>query len=52
MDTPAVAARLGVTVGTLQTYRWMGTGPAFRKIGRRIVYAEQDVERWRSREAA
>lgn len=39
LDTRAAAARLGFTVGTMQTYRWMGTGPAFRKIGRRVVYS-------------
>jgi integrase len=47
VDTPAAAALLGHTVGTLQTYRWMGTGPRFRKIGRRIVYAMEDLEAWR-----
>lgn len=46
LDTPAVAAMLGMTVGTLQTYRWMGTGPAFRKIGRRVVYSADAVAAW------
>ena len=48
MDTPAAAAYLGHTVGTLQTYRWMGTGPSFRKIGRRVVYAQGDLDAWRA----
>ncbi|MFC3070502.1 tyrosine-type recombinase/integrase [Phenylobacterium soli] len=52
LDTPAAAAFLGHTVGTLQTYRWMGTGPRFRKIGRRVVYALGDLEAWRSEQAA
>jgi hypothetical protein len=30
----------------------MGTGPAFRKIGRRIVYAEHHVDEWRAQAAA
>lgn len=47
LDTRAAAACLGTTVGTLQTYRWMGTGPVFRKIGRRVVYAQGDVDAWR-----
>jgi hypothetical protein len=51
MDTRAAAARLGLTVGTLQTYRWMGLGPPFRRVGRRIVYAELELEEW-SRAAA
>ena len=46
LDTRAAAARLGFTVGTMQTYRWMGTGPAFRKIGRRVVYAADVVDAW------
>lgn len=49
LDTPAAAARLGMTVGTLQTYRWLGTGPSFRKIGRRVVYSEHDLQSWRRR---
>lgn len=52
LDTRAAAARLGFTVGTMQTYRWMGTGPAFRKIGRRVVYAADVLDAWaRVREA-
>lgn len=46
LDTRAAAARLGFTVGTMQTYRWMGTGPAFRKIGRRVVYSGQALDAW------
>lgn len=46
LDTRAAAARLGFTVGTMQTYRWMGTGPEFRKIGRRIVYAADALDAW------
>jgi len=46
LDTAAAAAMLGMTVGTLQTYRWMGTGPAFRKIGRRVVYSADAVAAW------
>ncbi|MDQ2879456.1 MAG: site-specific integrase [Pseudomonadota bacterium] len=45
-DTRAAAARLGFTVGTMQTYRWMGTGPAFRKIGRRVVYSVEALNAW------
>jgi integrase len=50
LDTPAAAAVLGNTVGTLQTWRWMGVGPPFRKIGRRVVYAHADLEAWARRE--
>jgi integrase len=47
MDTRAAAAFLGMTVGTLQTYRWQGTGPAFQKIGRRVVYSKPALVAWK-----
>jgi predicted DNA-binding transcriptional regulator AlpA len=47
LDTPNAAERLGLSVGTLQTYRWMGTGPEFRKIGRRVVYAAAALDTWK-----
>ncbi|MDK2768142.1 MAG: tyrosine-type recombinase/integrase [Sphingomonas sp.] len=46
LDTRAAAAKLGFTVGTMQTYRWQGTGPAFRKIGRRVVYSADAISAW------
>jgi len=52
LDTIAVADRLGLTVKTLQTYRWLGVGPPFQKIGRRVVYSEDLIERWRTTPAA
>ncbi|HEX8300103.1 tyrosine-type recombinase/integrase [Sphingomonas sp.] len=48
LDTRAAATRLGFTVGTMQTYRWMGTGPAFRKVGRRVVYSTQALNAWQA----
>ena len=48
MDTLASSAFLGLSVATLATYRWDGTGPTFRKVGRRIVYAMGDLEAWRA----
>jgi hypothetical protein len=47
LDTRAAAAFLGKTVGTLQTYRWMGTGPEFTKVGRRVVYSAQVLGAWK-----
>lgn len=46
LDTRSAGVKLGLTVGTLQTYRWMGVGPQFHRIGRRIVYSEHDLEAW------
>jgi len=48
LDTRAAATMLGFTVGTMQTYRWMGTGPAFRKIGRRVVYSAGALKAWQA----
>lgn len=52
LDTRAAAKKLGFTVGTMQTYRWMGTGPAFRKIGRRVVYAADALKVWQTAQQA
>lgn len=30
----------------MQTYRWMGTGPAYRAIGRRVVYSADALDAW------
>jgi integrase len=46
LGTPEAAEVLGSTVGTLQTWRWMGVGPRYRKIGRRVVYALGDLHAW------
>lgn len=47
LDTAQAATRIGLTVGTRQTYRWMGTGPQFRKMGRRVVYAMEALDAWK-----
>ncbi len=47
IDTRAAATLLGMTVGTLQTYRWQGTGPVFQKIGRRVVYSKSALLSWK-----
>jgi excisionase family DNA binding protein len=40
------AERLRTPPATLRYWRHMGTGPASFKLGRRVLYAEQDVEAW------
>ena len=47
LDTKSAAEFVGLAVSTLLTYKWNGTGPRCRKIGRRIVYALGDLEAWR-----
>mgnify|MGYP000965452554 CR=1 FL=1 len=37
--TPDAAVHLGLSARTLEKHRCYGTGPAFHKLGRRIVYA-------------
>ena len=46
LDTQAAAVYVGLSVPTLHTYRWMGTGPVSRKIGRRVVYSQADLDAW------
>ncbi|MEX3647243.1 helix-turn-helix transcriptional regulator [Mycolicibacterium porcinum] len=41
-----VAEMAGVSPGTVETWRWRGTGPAFHHIGRYVVYDRAEVERW------
>lgn len=52
LDTLAAASLLESTVGTLQTWRWMGLGPPFRKIGRRVIYALGDLEAFKADQEA
>jgi predicted DNA-binding transcriptional regulator AlpA len=46
LPTEAAAVYLGLSVPTLHTYRWGGVGPVSRKIGRRVVYAQADLDAW------
>lgn len=41
-----LAERLRLSVRTLQRWRWQGKGPAYLKLGRRVVYRLADVEAW------
>jgi len=40
------AARMGVRPKTLANWRSLGTGPAFFKLGNRVVYDDADVDAW------
>lgn len=46
LDTKEAAAFLRLKPGTLEVYRSTGAGPAFRKIGRRVVYERAELEAW------
>lgn len=39
-----VAAGIGISILTLQTWRSLGRGPAFNKVARRITYTKKVVE--------
>ena len=44
LKTPDAALRLGLSPRTLEKHRCYGTGPVFRKLGGRIVYATCSLE--------
>lgn len=46
LDTVAAADYLGLSPRTLQKHRVYGGGPPFRKFGRRVLYALEDLESW------
>lgn len=46
LRTPDAAHFLGLSSRTLEKHRTYGTGPTYRKLGGRIVYAIDDLEAW------
>ncbi len=46
LRTPEAATRLGLSARTLEKHRCYGTGPVYRKLGGRIVYAVEDLDAW------
>lgn len=49
--THDAAAFLGLSGRTLEKHRCTGTGPVFRKLGGRVVYAIEDLEAWAAEHA-
>lgn len=49
LRTPEAARFLGLSGRTLEKHRTYGTGPAYKKIGGRVVYALQDLQGWADR---
>jgi hypothetical protein len=43
-DDKEAAKRLGLAAQTLRNWRFLGKGPAYFKLGRRIIYKEADLE--------
>jgi predicted DNA-binding transcriptional regulator AlpA len=46
LRTPEAARFLGLSGRTLEKHRTFGTGPTYRKIGGRVVYAVEDLKAW------
>ena len=51
LRTQEAARFLGISLRTLEKHRTYGTGPAYRKLGGRVVYSVDDLETWADRGA-
>ena len=51
LRTPDAARFLSLSGRTLEKHRTYGTGPAYRKLGGRVVYALEDLKAWAERGA-
>ena len=51
LRTPEAARFLGLSARTLEKHRTYGTGPTYRKLGGRVVYAPEDLKAWVDRGA-
>jgi len=51
LRTKEAAAFLSLSARTLEKHRTYGTGPAYRKLGGRVVYSVDDLEAWADRGA-
>lgn len=48
LRTKEAARFLGLSIRTLEKHRTYGTGPTYRKVGGRVLYALRDLEAWSS----
>lgn len=51
LRTKEAAEFLSLSARTLEKHRTYGTGPAYRKLGGRVVYAIEDLQAWADRGA-
>lgn len=51
LRTKEAAEFLSLSARTLEKHRTYGTGPAYRKLGGRVVYSVEDLEAWTARGA-
>ena len=45
-DTGQAANYLGISKKTLERWRFEGRGPTFRKFGKRVLYSQDELDRW------
>lgn len=46
LTTPDAAKRVGLSHRTLEKHRCYGTGPVYRKLGGRVLYAIDELDAW------
>jgi predicted DNA-binding transcriptional regulator AlpA len=46
LSAPQAADRLNLSASTLAKLRLSGEGPPFSKLGRRVVYKDEDLQTW------
>lgn len=46
LNADDASQKLGISKSTLAKMRLDGTGPAYSKLGRRVVYRVEDLEDW------
>ena len=46
LRTQEAARFLGISIRTLEKHRTYGTGPTYRKVGGRVLYAVEDLQAW------
>jgi predicted DNA-binding transcriptional regulator AlpA len=51
LRTAEAGRYLGLSGRTLEKHRTYGTGPRYRKLGGRVIYALSDLEAWAERAA-
>jgi hypothetical protein len=44
--TEEIAKMYGLTVSYLKNLRYLGQGPAYRKVGKLVLYSLPDVDDW------
>jgi predicted DNA-binding transcriptional regulator AlpA len=49
LRTPEAGRFLGLSGRTLEKHRTYGTGPQYRKVGGRVIYAVADLQAWADR---